>query len=95
MCDFQVDNFLPSISAAIGNYRTQRFVWGTAIAIHAFPRFIFASFYRQYYRDVVNEKTQRLATLACILNVLENIALIGLTFITSASNYGRCFCKTL
>ncbi|BES94956.1 post-GPI attachment to proteins factor [Nesidiocoris tenuis] len=90
----KVQNFLPSISAAIGNYRTQRFVWGTAIAIHALPRFMFAGFHRQYYRDVLNPKAQKLALAACILNVIENIALIGLTFITSAYNYAiheKCF----
>lgn len=90
----KVENFLPSISAAIGNYRTQRFVWGTAIAIHAIPRFMFAAIYRQYYRDVLNDKAQKLATTACILNVIENVALIGLTFITSAYNYAiheKCF----
>ncbi|CAH1408203.1 unnamed protein product [Nezara viridula] len=90
----KVQNFLPSISAAIGNYKTQRFVWGTAIAIHALPRFMFAAIYRQYYRDVLTEKAQKLATTACILNVIENLALIGLTFITSAYNYAiheKCF----
>lgn len=90
----KVQNFLPSISAAIGNYRTQRFVWGTAIAMHAMPRFMFAGMYRQYYKDVLNNKAQKLATLACILNVIENLALIGLTFITSAYNYAiheKCF----
>lgn len=92
-CILQVQNFLPSISAAIGNYRTQRFVWGTAIAIHAIPRFIFAAIYRQYYRDVLNDKAQKLATLACVLNVIENIALIGLTFINSAYNYGINICE--
>ncbi|KAL1122161.1 hypothetical protein AAG570_003566 [Ranatra chinensis] len=90
----KVENFLPSISAAIGNYKTQRFVWGTAIAIHAVPRFVFAALYRQYYREILNTKAQRLATLACVLNVMENLALIGLTFITSAYNYSiheKCF----
>lgn len=82
-------NFLPSISAAIGNYRTQRFVWGTAIAVHAGPRFLFTSMYRQYYKDILSNGAQTLASVACFLNVVENVALIGLTFIPSAYNYGK------
>ncbi|KAG8323259.1 Post-GPI attachment to proteins factor 2 [Homalodisca vitripennis] len=85
----KVPNFLPSISAAIGNYRTQRFVWGTAIAVHAGPRFLFTSMYRQYYKDILNNGAQKLASVACFLNVVENVALIGLTFIPSAYNYGE------
>jgi hypothetical protein len=50
---------------------------------------MFASLYRQYYKDILNIKAQRLAIVACVLNVLENLALIGLTFITSAYNYGK------
>ncbi|XP_039285233.1 post-GPI attachment to proteins factor 2 [Nilaparvata lugens] len=90
----KVPNFLPSISAAIGNYKTQRLVWGAAIAVHAVPRFLFTSMYRKYYRDVLRNRAQRLATLACALNIIENIALIGLTFIPSAYNYAiheKCF----
>lgn len=45
--------------------------------------------YRRYYKDVLNKKAQRLATVACILNIVENVALIGLTFIPSAYNYGK------
>lgn len=85
----QVPNFLPSISAAIGNYRTQRFVWGTAIAVHAGPRFLFTSMYRQYYKDILTNGAQKLASIACFLNIIENVALIGLTFIPSAYNYGE------
>lgn len=90
----KVPNFLPSISAAIGNYRTQRFVWGAAIAIHAGPRFLFTSMYRRYYKDILSNKAQLWASIACILNIVENVALIGLTFIPSAYNYAiheKCF----
>jgi len=90
----KVQNFLPSVSAAIGNYKTQRFVWGTAIAIHAGPRFFFTGLYRTYYRDILNAKSQNLASVACLLNIIENIALFLLTFINSAYNYAiheKCF----
>lgn len=90
----KVPNFLPSISAAIGNYKTQRLVWGAAIAMHAVPRFLFTTIYRRYYRDVLNTRAQRWANVAIALNIIENVALIGLTFIPSAYNYAiheKCF----
>lgn len=56
--------------------------------MHAVPRFLFTTIYRRYYRDVLNNRAQRWANVAIALNVIENVALIGLTFIPSAYNYG-------
>ena len=39
----EVDNFAPSISAAIGNYLPQKYVWQTCVALHISPRFLFLS----------------------------------------------------
>ncbi|XP_063222761.1 post-GPI attachment to proteins factor 2-like [Bacillus rossius redtenbacheri] len=83
----EVPNYLPSISAAIGSYAPQKYVWKTAIAIHAGPRFLVARMYYKYYQKVLFEWIHFLAAIACWLNVLENMALIGLTFITSSENY--------
>lgn len=47
--------------------------------------------YRQYYKDTLTNQAQRLASIACVLNVVENVALIGLTFIPSAYNYGEFY----
>ncbi|KAK7872900.1 hypothetical protein R5R35_004223 [Gryllus longicercus] len=90
----EVANFLPSISAAIGVYLPQRYVWRTAIAIHAGPRFLVARMYYRYYQDVLYPGIYFVARIACCLNVIENLALIGLTFISSAENYAvheKCF----
>ncbi|XP_046388823.1 post-GPI attachment to proteins factor 2-like [Ischnura elegans] len=89
-----VPNFLPSISAAIGSFYPQRYVWNLAIAMHAGPRLMVASMYYKYYLSILSSRWHYVAKIACWLNVIENLALIGLTFISSADNYAiheKCF----
>ncbi|KAG8223591.1 hypothetical protein J437_LFUL004112 [Ladona fulva] len=90
----QVPNFLPSISAAIGSFYPQIYVWDLSIALHAAPRLLVASMYYKYYLSVLSPLSYALARMACWLNVVENFALIGLSFISSANNYyyhEKCF----
>lgn len=92
-------NFLPSISAAIGNYQPQRFVWQLAITLHAVPRFILATFYHKRNQSLVRSRWRAVAFLATLLNVVENLALLGLTYFTSVDSYGEkgrgfVFCPT-
>lgn len=82
-------NLLPSISAAIGNYQPQRFVWQLAITLHAAPRFIVAAFYHKRYQNLIRSRWRWLAALATLLNVIENVALLGLTYFTSVDHYGK------
>lgn len=84
-----VDNYLPSISAAIGNYQPQRFVWQFAILLQALPRFLVAHQYHQFYNDIIRMNRRSLANFACVLNVIENFALVGLSLWTSADDYGK------
>lgn len=84
---------MPSISAAIGTYSPQRHVWRTAIAVHALPRLLVVSMYYRYYKGILHNWIHFLAAITCWLNVIENLALIGLTFISSAENYGRLIMK--
>ncbi|GFG39293.1 hypothetical protein Cfor_02218, partial [Coptotermes formosanus] len=89
-----VRNFLPSISSAIGGFSPQRHVWRIAIAIHAGPRLLVARMYYRYYQGILYQWIHFMAAIACWLNVIENVALIGLTFISSAENHvvhERCF----
>jgi len=82
-----VRNYLPSISAAIGNYQPQRLVWQLAILIQVIPRL---SVIYQYYRlyDVIVRRNRRpIAYTACIFNVVENLALVGLSLWTSIDDY--------
>lgn len=83
----KVDNYLPSISAAIGNFSPQRDVWRTAIGTHALPRLLVASKYYSFYKAVLYKWAHFLAAIACWLTVIENLALVGLTFVSSSDNY--------
>lgn len=82
-------NFLPSISAAIGNYQPQCFVWQLAITLHAGPRFITATFYHKRYQNLIRKGWRWLALIATVLNLIENLALLGLTYFTSVDHYSE------
>lgn len=84
-----VRNYLPSISAAIGNYQPQRFVWQLAILIQVIPRLSVIHQYYQLYQVIVRKNRRPVAYTACIFNVVENLALVGLSLWTSVDNYGN------
>lgn len=84
-----VPNYLPSISAAIGNYQPQRFVWQLAILLQALPRLLVAHQYIRHYNGIIRRNRRTLAYFACILNIIENIALVGLSLWTSSDDYGK------
>lgn len=83
-----VKNYLPSISAAIGNYQPQRIVWQTAILLQAIPRFLIAHQYLRFNTSRIRRNRRGLAYLAYILNFIENIVLVGLSLWTSSDDYG-------
>lgn len=83
----RVPNLLPSISAAIGNYQPQRTVWQLAISAHFLPRLMVARTYLKYFEDKIRKNRRRLGHLAVLLNVIENISLLGLSLFTSAEDY--------
>ncbi|CAH1953581.1 unnamed protein product [Acanthoscelides obtectus] len=83
----QVYNLLPSISAAIGNFSPQREIWQGAIALHAVPRFYVAYEYLQHHNSVLYSQDLWIGHIAFFLNVIENIALIMLSFFTSSRYY--------
>lgn len=87
-----VANYLPSISAAIGNYQPQRFVWQMAILLHAIPRFLIGFQYIKYNRRRVKRTRYRLVYWAFIVNVFEIIALVGLSVYNSSDYYGNSTC---
>merc|ERR1712079_43878 len=50
----EVENFAPSISAAIGSFLPQKYVWQVAIALHILPRFLFLWMYKQFYNSRIS-----------------------------------------
>ncbi|KAJ8937268.1 hypothetical protein NQ314_011974 [Rhamnusium bicolor] len=83
----QVYNMLPSISAAIGNFSPQREIWQGAIAIHAVPRFYIAFEYLHHHYSVLFPQDLWIGQIAFFLNIVENVALIILSFFTSSKFY--------
>ncbi|CAG9785647.1 unnamed protein product [Diatraea saccharalis] len=83
----KVPNLFPSISASIGNYEPQNTIWKTAIYIHAPLRFYIIFLRWEYYRNIIRENCIFVVKIAVFLNILENLALLGLTHWTSSENY--------
>ncbi|XP_055333657.1 post-GPI attachment to proteins factor 2-like [Paramacrobiotus metropolitanus] len=86
-----VANYLPSLSSSIGGFTPQRYIWRTGIAIHSAPRLFVAFLYLNFYRTSSaishNRLLLRLAYLNFALNLLENAALVILTYVSSTENY--------
>ncbi|XP_055894343.1 post-GPI attachment to proteins factor 2-like isoform X2 [Biomphalaria glabrata] len=88
----RVNNYLPSISAAIGGFTPQRYVWRICIAFHAAPRLMIAWAYYNFHTSVHAGKHNELykagAALTSLCHVIEVTALVGLTYISSLDNHG-------
>ncbi|XP_005091174.1 post-GPI attachment to proteins factor 2 isoform X2 [Aplysia californica] len=87
----RVPNYLPSVSAAIGSFTPQRYVWRICIALHATPRFMIAVAYYNYHTSVHigknNEAYKALAALNSLCHIVEVASLVGLTFVSSTENH--------
>ncbi|RWS17274.1 post-GPI attachment to proteins factor 2-like protein [Dinothrombium tinctorium] len=78
-------NFLPSVSAAIGAFSPQKYIWKFAIALHTIPR---------YFLSVTFFSLKHRSPLALIFNLIEITALLALSLVTSIENYAfhsKCF----
>ena len=90
---WQVPNYLPSISAAIGDHAPQKYIWRIAIALHALPRMRLALIYYQYYKK--NPIVVRSFWLTwwnrinSSLHIVENFALLVITYVSSTENFGE------
>lgn len=85
----KVPNIFPSISAAIGNYDPQRTIWKVAIYMHSPFRFFMLTLRWKFYRNTIREELRSIVNVTVLLNVIENLSLVGLTYWTSTENYGK------
>ncbi|XP_027056888.1 post-GPI attachment to proteins factor 2-like [Pocillopora damicornis] len=92
----QVPNYLPSISAAIGGNMPEMFIWRVAIALHCFPRILLLpSAIHKHYTNTQSGRIYHLTTwwfkplnfLNYILEIIENGALLSMTYISSVENH--------
>ncbi|XP_065158167.1 post-GPI attachment to proteins factor 2-like [Atheta coriaria] len=77
-------NVLPSISAAIGGFSPQREVWQVAISLDFVPRMVLIYVYQHYNYSKAGNK---LVYIRSILMLIENFALIILTYYDSTHDY--------
>ncbi|XP_014214508.1 post-GPI attachment to proteins factor 2 isoform X1 [Copidosoma floridanum] len=82
-----VYNFLPSVSAAIGHYRPQKTIWKAAITVQAMVRALVLYMYYQYYVETVYKWAQGIINFVLLTYLLENIALVTLSFRSSDEDY--------
>ena len=87
----EVDNFAPSISAAIGSFLPQKYIWQTCICLHISPRFAFLLLYKHFYQTRLNLNnsytTRQLVQSAAVFNCIELFSLLGLTLVSSQEDF--------
>ena len=74
-----VANYLPSVSASIGSYSPQKFVWRFTVALHSAPRCLVSAVYFHLHGSL----------LLFSINLIEIIVLLGLTVVSSTEIFGN------
>jgi len=86
----KVQNILPSLSSAIGGFTPERYIWRLFIALHSFGRFTVALVYLYFYKQLSSGKKSwifKLAVLNFVLNSLEILSLLVLSYVSSIENF--------
>jgi hypothetical protein len=82
----KVMNFLPSISAAIGNNQPEQFIWELAVAAHNIVTLV-DSFVFYHNLMLLYPSRYLLARLCCFFKGWSSFSLFVLTFVTSTENF--------
>ena len=78
----------------------EQFIWRVGIALHCLPRFIlFPLIIHRHYKETQSGRRYNLTTwwfgplnlLTCILQVVENGALLTLSYVSSTENLGKFY----
>lgn len=80
-------NFAPSISAAIGLFRPQKYVWKMLVSLHSAPRLLLALMYRSYFRKGLGSAYRIHSEIVFICYVLEVLSLLMLSFAPSREDF--------
>ena len=75
-----VPNYLPSVSASIGSYSPQKYVWRLTVALHSAPRYLVSIAYYKLFHA---------SNFLLVLNCAEISSLLGLSIISSTENFGK------
>ncbi|ESO09633.1 hypothetical protein HELRODRAFT_92277 [Helobdella robusta] len=87
-----VENYLPSVSAAIGTFPLQKFLWQYLIALHTPPRLFVAFLYRSYFKTFNSLSSGSVflnlaVDVITVTDLIENLSLLLLTIVSSRENY--------
>jgi len=82
-------NAAPSISASIGNFAPQKYVWKVCIALHSAPRLLICQMYHTYMQRVLRRVNfvQQMVLFTCVLNVAEVFSLLLLSVVPSVEDF--------
>jgi len=81
----------------------EKFIWRVGIALHCLPRILlFPAVIHKHYKNTQLGRRYNLTTwwfgplnfLSCISQVVENGALMTLTYVSSTDNFGKIFCES-
>uniref|UniRef100_A0A2S2QDP6 Post-GPI attachment to proteins factor 2-like n=1 Tax=Sipha flava TaxID=143950 RepID=A0A2S2QDP6_9HEMI len=94
----QVYNVIPSISAITG-ITPQTYMWRIAVAFHVGPRMVIAQVYYNYFISQISrgadncKSTHYIFINLCYwLNIIEVVAICGVTYISNRENYRTYIC---